>query len=176
MRTAVNRVDIVGERIDLFVVAVVVLNSDLDRQSVAFLLEVNRLVVKCRLILIKVLDEFRNAALVIKLMRTLRFLALVFDRYPNALIETRFFAQPLRELVKTKCAFSKDLRIGFECDLGSAFTGLSGLLERRYRNASGVFLFISFSIAPNLKMKRLRKKVNSGNTYAVQTARNFISV
>ena len=43
---AVYGVDVVGERVDLLVVAVVVLNGHFDRQGIAFLLKVERLVVK----------------------------------------------------------------------------------------------------------------------------------
>ena len=104
MRASVYRVDVVGKRIDLFVVAVVVLNGDFDREILAFLLEVDRLVVKRRLVLVQVLDELRDSALVIKLVRTLRLLTLVFDRDADSLVEKRLFAKSLGELVETESA------------------------------------------------------------------------
>jgi hypothetical protein len=87
VRTAVDRVDVIRERIDLLVVAVVVLDCDLDRKIFTFLLEIDRLIVQRRLVLVQVLNELRNAALVVKLMRTLRLLTLVFDRDPNAFVK-----------------------------------------------------------------------------------------
>ena len=38
-------------------------------------------------------DKFGNAAFVIKLVRTLRVFALIFNRYANAFIEKSFFSQ-----------------------------------------------------------------------------------
>ena len=45
MRAAVYRVDVVGKRVDLLVVAVVVLDGDFDGEIVTLALEVDRLVV-----------------------------------------------------------------------------------------------------------------------------------
>ena len=95
VRSAVYRVDVVGERIDLLVVAVVVLNRNFNRQSIAFLLKVERLVVKRSLVLIKMFDKLGDAAFVVKLVRALRLFAFIFDRDANALVEKSFFSQAL---------------------------------------------------------------------------------
>ena len=68
VRAAVDSVDVVGKRIDLFVVAVVVLNRHFNRQGIAFLLEIERLVVKRGLVLVQMFDELRDPALVVKLV------------------------------------------------------------------------------------------------------------
>ena len=86
MCSAVDRVDVVGERVDLFVVAVVVLNGDLKREILRLLLKVDRLIVKRGLVLIQVLDELRDSTFVIELVRTLRLFAFVFDRDANAFV------------------------------------------------------------------------------------------
>src|SRR6266566_10082228 len=97
-------------------------------------------------------DEFRNPSLVIELVRTLRLLALVLDGDANTLIEEGLFPQTLRELVEAKCRLSKDLRIGQEGDLGTAFSRLSCLFQRYDWNPAHVFLFIGLPVAPNLQM------------------------
>src|SRR6185503_18616794 len=81
---AVYGVDVVSERIDLFVIAIVVLDGDLDRETLAFLLEVDWLVVERRLVLVQVFDELRDAAFVVELVRTLRLFPLVLNRNADA--------------------------------------------------------------------------------------------
>ena len=95
MRSAVDRVDVVRERKDLFVVAVVVLHRHLDRKVVSDHLEIERLVVQRALVLVEVLDEFGDAAFVVKLVRLFGFFALVLDENANALVEKRLFAKTL---------------------------------------------------------------------------------
>src|SRR6185369_614268 len=95
VRATVYGVDIVGKGIDLLVVAVVILNRDFDREVIVFLFEVDRLVVQRRLVLVQVLYELGDAALVIELVRPLRLLTLVFDRDADALVEKRLLTQPL---------------------------------------------------------------------------------
>ena len=96
MCAAIDRVDVVGERIDLLVVAIVVLDGYFDRKRIADLLEINRLVVQHALILVQVLHEFGNAAAIVKLVRLFRFFPFIANRDANALVEKSFFAQPFR--------------------------------------------------------------------------------
>ena len=160
MRAAVHRVDVVGKGIDLLVVAVVVLNRDFDRKAVAFLLKIERLVVKRALVLVQMFDEFRNAALVVELVRTLRLFALVFDRDANAFVEKGLLAQALGQFVETKLGVVENLRVRLERDLGSALPRLSGLLQARNWNAANILLFVSLTVSPDLQTQRLRKKVD----------------
>src|SRR5262249_2243179 len=95
VRAAVDGVDVVGEGIDLLVVAVVVLNRHFDRKTVRFSLEIDRLVVQRGLVLVQVLYELCNTALVVKLVRPLGFLTFVFDRDADSLVEKCFLTQTL---------------------------------------------------------------------------------
>ena len=99
---AVDGVDVVGERVDLLVVAVVVLNGHFDRQGIAFLLKVERLVVKRRFVLVEMFYKLSDAALVVKLVRALGFFAFILDRDANALVEKGLLSEPLRKFVKAK--------------------------------------------------------------------------
>src|ERR1041385_4329763 len=102
MRAAVNRIDVVGEGIDLLVVTIVVLDGDFDSQRIALSFEIQRLIVQRSLVLVEMFDEFSYAALVIKLVRSLRLFALVFDGYANAFVEKGLFAKSLRQFVETE--------------------------------------------------------------------------
>ena len=134
VRAAVNSVDVVGEREDLLVVSVVVLNRDLDRQVVALggvggLLEIHRLRVEHVLVLVKVLDEFGDAALVKELVLLLGVGALVDDGDLDPLVEERLLAQPLGEFVEAEIGGREDLDVRFERDLGPGLCRLAGLLQ-----------------------------------------------
>ena len=119
MCAAINGVDVVGERIDLFVVGVVVLNRDLNRENVGFLFEVDRLVVERGLVLVQVLHKLRDAALVVKLVRAFRLFAFVLDRDPDSLVQECLFAQTLGKLVEAE----RERRGGPWTGSGRTFTG-----------------------------------------------------
>jgi hypothetical protein len=121
---AVDRVDVVGERIDLLVVAIVVLNGHFDRERVGFLFEVERLVVKRRLVLVQVFDKFRDTAFVVKLVRAFGIFPLILDRDPDALVEKRLFSESLGKLVETENCVIENLAVWFERDLRAAFSVL----------------------------------------------------
>ena len=167
MRAAIYRVDVVRKRVDLLIVAIVVLDGDLDRKTVTFFLEIDRLIVKRRLVLVEMFDEFRNPALVVKLVRALGLLTLVFDRDPDSFVEERLFAKPLRELVEAECRLCEDLLIGLKSNLRAPFPSFSGLLQWGDRNPTRILLLIRFSITPDLEVQFLRKKVDARNTDAV---------
>ena len=97
MRSAIYRVDIVGEREDLLVVTVVVLQRDIDRERVfgraGEFFEIDRLRMKHVLVLIQVLNKFGDAAFVKELVFLLGVGALVNDRDRHAFVEECFFTQ-----------------------------------------------------------------------------------
>src|SRR4051812_27345911 len=90
---------------------------------------------KRTLVPVKVLYEFGDAALVVKLVCLLRLLALVLDVDANALVQKGLFAKALRELLKTVHRRLKNARVRTERDLGPAPSGRARLLERRDRYA-----------------------------------------
>src|ERR1041385_4954720 len=158
MRAPIDRVDIIREGINLLVITVVVLNSDFDRERVTNLLKVDWLVVQHGFVLVQVLHELSDTAAIVKLVRLLVLFPLIFDRYPDAFVEKSFFAQALGKFVEAELGRIKNLRVRFESDLGSAFAGLPGLLERGNRYAAFVLLFVGQTIAPNFQVQSFRKK------------------
>src|SRR5258706_4366495 len=155
MCTTVDGVDVVGERIDLLVIAVVVLNGHFDSKDVADSLEINRFVMQHALVFVEVLNKLSNTAAIVKLVSLFRLFSLVLDGDADPFIEKRLLAQALGELVKDKLNRIEDLRIRVEGDLCAALAGLAGLLERSDRDAAGVLLFVGQTVAPDFQMQRL---------------------
>ena len=86
VRTTIHSIDVIREGIDLFVIAIVVLNGNLNRQDVAFSFEIDRFVVQRALVLVEVLNKLGYPAAVIELVRLFRFLALVANGDTNAFV------------------------------------------------------------------------------------------
>ena len=97
MRAAVHGVDRVGERKNIFRVAVVVLQRDFDFDRVPLAFHVDRGIVQHLLAFVQVLDEFGDAARETELGRFVA--ALVGERDFQALVQERELAQPLRQNV-----------------------------------------------------------------------------
>ena len=127
VRAALVRVDVVREGVDGFGVAVVPLQRDLHVDAVAVALHVDRLLVDGALVLVQVLDERDDAAVVLELV-ALRF-ALVVERDENARVQERQLAETLRERVEAELDGLEDLVVGPECDLGAALLRRPGDLE-----------------------------------------------
>ena len=97
------------------VIAVVVLNRDLDRQRIGFggfSIEMNRLAVKNGLVLVQMLNELGDAALIEKLVRLLG--SLVVDADSNTRIQESFLTQALRQSIEVVLGNFKYLGVGFE--------------------------------------------------------------
>src|SRR5688572_18387160 len=104
------------------------------------------------LVLVQVLDEFRDAALVIKLVRFFLFLALIPDEYSDAFIEERLFPKALGKFFETVDRSLENTRVGSEGDLRPSLRRFSRLLERCYGETSLVLLLKSFAVTPDLEL------------------------
>src|SRR4030095_8242727 len=76
------------------------------------------LVVDDRLVLVQMLDERHDAAVVLELVALA--VALVVDRDENAAVEERELAKPLRQRIEAVLVRLEDLRIDLERDLRAA--------------------------------------------------------
>ena len=63
--------------------------------------EIKRRIVQRTAVFVQMLDEFGDAAFVIKLVRFFRVFAFVFDIDANAFVQKCFFAQTFRQFFKT---------------------------------------------------------------------------
>src|SRR6266511_680657 len=179
VRAAVHSVDVVGEREDLLVISVVVLNRCLDRQVVAFgrvggLLEIQRLRVK--LVLVQVLDEFGDAALVNELVLLLGVGAFVDDGDPDPLVEERLLAQPFGEFIEAEIGGREDFGVGFERNLGSGLGRLAGLLQIGGFYPLPVLLLVDPAVAADLYAQPLGEEVDDRRADAVQPAGDLVGV
>ena len=134
VRAAFVRVDVVRERVDRFRVAVVPLQRDLGVDAVLLAAHVDRLLVDGGLVLVQVLDERDDAALVVELV--VLAVALVVERDENAAVQERQLAQALRQRVEAEDGGLEDLGVGLEGDLGAAALGRAGDFERPRRRAA----------------------------------------
>ena len=179
MCAAINRVDVVGERVDNFVVAVVVLNRHFHAHRIisdAFLGEVDRLCVQDGLALVQMPDEFSDAAAIKEVMRFLRLAALIDDGDADAGIQKRFLAQALRQRVEVKFGCREDLCIRSERHLRATAARLAGLLQAALRHATNVFLFVGVAVAPDFDAQPLGQKVHHRHADAVQAAGYLVSI
>ena len=86
MRPAINSIDVISEREDLFVVTVVVLHRYLDRKIVRDKLEIEGVIMQRTLVFVQMLDEFCDPSLIVKLMRLFAFVPLVLDKNADAFV------------------------------------------------------------------------------------------
>ena len=105
---ALVRVDVVGERELLRVVAVVPLQRDLGVDAIALAAHVDRLLVDQALVLVQMLDERDDAAVVVE--PVILAVALVVQRDGDAGVQERELAQALRQRVEAELDDLEDLR------------------------------------------------------------------
>ena len=168
VRAALVGVDVVGERVERFRVPVVPLHRDLDVDAVLLAARVDRLLVDRRLVLVQILDEGDDAALVEELVRLA--VALVVDRDRDAAVEEGQLAQARRQRVEAVFGGLEDLRVGLEGDLGAALLGRARDLEVARRHAALVGLLVDLAVAPDLELEHFREGVDHRHADAVETA------
>ena len=173
VRAAFVRVDVVRERVLDRVVAVVPLQRDLGVDAVAIAVHEHRLLVDDALVLVQVLDERDDAAVVVEAMALAGF-ALIVQRDGDAGVEERELAQAAGERVEAEFGDLEDLRVGLERDLGAAALGRAGDREVAERLAALVALLVRVLVAPDLEIEPLRQRVDDRHADAVQAARNLV--
>ena len=173
VRAAFVRVDVVRERVFDRVVAVVPLQRDLGVDAVAIAVHVDRLLVDHALVLVQVLDERDDAAVVVEAMVLAR-LALIVERDRDAGVQERELAQAAGQRVEAEVDDLEDLRVGLERDLGAAALGGAGDREVAERLAALVTLLVRVVVAPDLEIEPLRQRVHDRHADAVQTARHLV--
>ena len=174
MGSSLVGVDVVREGVDGFGIAVIPLQRDLRVDALAVALHVDRLFVDGALVLVQVLDERDDAAVVLELV-ALRF-ALVVERDENARVEKRQLAETLSERVEAELDGLEDVLVGTERDLGAALLRRPGCLDVGLRLPAMVLLLEDLPVAPDLEVELLRQRVDDRDADAVQSARHFVAV
>jgi len=128
---------------------------------------------------IEVLDEFRDAAVVLEFnglgLAGFRIRgALVGERDEQALVQEDKFTQALRQRIEVIFGYGEDALVGQEVNFGSALLGRARFFQLAGRLAFGIGLFPGKTIAPNFQIKFFAQCVYAGNADAVQSAGNFV--
>src|SRR5262249_53673239 len=145
MRAALARVDVVREGEHILLVALVVLERDLDLDIAAAALEVEHLRVHRRLVLIDVLDELEDAARVVEGL--LLLVPLVLDLDPETLVEEGELPETVREDVEAEARDLEDLGIRLEADRRPPLCRLLARLEIALGLAAIIALRVDTPIA-----------------------------
>ena len=174
VRAAVDGVDGVGERENIFGVAVVVLQRDFDFHVVALAFHVNRRIVQRGLAAVQMLDEFDDAAGEAKFCGFVA--ALVLQRDLQALVQEGQLAQALRQNVVAVRRSCRRCGIGMKRDFRSGLARLAGTLSFALGHAPFVGLLPDFAVAPDFEFEPVGERVDDGDADAVQTAGNFVGV
>lgn len=131
MRAAVNRIDVIGEGEDLLVIRIVVLHRNFDGQVIfrsRSFFKIYRLGMKNVLVLVEMLDEFGDAALIEEFVFLFRFGTLVSDRDPDAFIEESLLGIVVESRSKLKSVVVKISGSGLNADP----PGAASLMSRFY--------------------------------------------
>src|SRR5204862_8257838 len=166
VRPALARVDVVRERDDALLIPVVVLQRDLDLGVTLLPLEEQHLRVDRRLVLVEVLDELDDAALVEEGVAPP--VALVLDDDLEAPVEERQLAQAVRERVEGERRLLEDRGVGLEADDRPGLLRGAGRGERRLRHAALVPLRPLLALAPDLDLEPLAERVDDRDADAVE--------
>ncbi len=193
VRAAVLLRDVVGEREQAFVVAVVPLHRHLDAHRhladrVAAGVEDVR--VQDVLGLVDVLHEALDAAGEGEVL--LLAGALVDQLDAHAVVQEGQFAQALRQHVVVEVDVEEDLLVRQEVHLGAAAVGRAGHLHRRdldvtlrrrhgldhpfLHDALAEFQVVHLAIAPDRQAQPLAERVDAGDADPVQAARHLVAV
>ena len=180
MRAPVDGVDVVREAEHRLRIPIVVLQTNLHGHAAALRFHVDRLVVQHLLAAVQMLDEFRDAAVVLE-VRMLGLAALrvgrplIGQRNQQTFIQERKFAQPLRQrVVVIFHRPRKNAAVGQEMNFGPAPLGRAHLLHLAGRLALRVGLLPSRPIAPDFQLQHFAQRIHARNAHAMQSARNFV--
>ena len=184
MRAAVGIVDRVGVAQHLVVVAVVILQHNLDvdldflvvELLLGFLAERDHLGMQRLLAFVELLDELLHAVLVKKPFRRGLRLALVGKNYFQAGIQKCQFAQALgnnRRLELHRLA--ENFRIRLEGDERAGFLGLANHFEFLDRLAALELHVIDLLVARHLDLKPFADRVHALRPDAVRAAGKFVA-
>jgi hypothetical protein len=179
VRTAVDRVDVVGKAEDRLGVAVVVLEGDFDLDVVAHRLHHDGLFVKHGLAAIEVLHKLGDAASVVKLgVAGFTGLgvggSLVGERNGEAFVEEGHLAQTLGKGVVVVLGGGEDGLVGQKVDLGASALAGTSLAQFADRIAATEVHLPSVAVAPDFYIELLREGVDATDAHPVQAAGDLV--
>jgi hypothetical protein len=171
VRAAVALRDVVGERQDVLVIAVVPFQRDVDRDVVAAAVNRDRVRDERCLGAVEPLHERRDAAFIIEVMFLALVMAFVSQDNADARIEKRQLAVAMLEPVEVEFGNLERGRAGQEGNLGALLPfGLADNLERRNSVSVCEAHVMLFVIAPDGQIKEFAERVHDRDANAVEAA------
>jgi hypothetical protein len=174
VRPALHRVDVVHEGEDVLHVAVVVLEGELDDDLVPLARMGDGGRVEDGLVLVQVLHEGDDAPLVLEVVLLPR--PLVEELDPDALVEERELAEPLRERVEVVVDRLEDRGVGLPVDGRSRTVGRPQLLDVARDHAALVALAVLLAAAIDVDFEPLGERVHHRHAHPMEPARDLVAV
>ena len=172
---AFDRVDVVGEGEDGFVVAVVILHHQFQRElGLRILLADQDGAVHGLLAVVEVLHECDQP--LVELEGLLLIVALVDQADPQTFVEVRQLPQTRREDLVAQASVGEDFRIWHEADLRAGFLPLADLLQLPVLLAAAELHEIDVALAGNLNLHPLRQGVDHRRAHPVESAGDLVAV
>ena len=175
MGAAFVGVDVVHEGERVLVVAVLVLQGDIDVDVVLDRVERDRLGMGGLLVPVQPLDELGQPALGVERF-ALALFALVLDRDRDPLVEERELSQPVRQGGVVELENLEDLRVGLEADRRAGAARLAEHIELLHRLAADERHVVPVAVAVHDHLEPLGQGVHDRDADAVQAARHLVGV
>ena len=181
VHTALGRMDVVGKREDIFLIAVVILERQFCERIALHAAHVDDAVVQGFFFLVEPGDELadtalvahRVAALALALFRARR--ALIFDRDAKASVQECLLAHARVERLVGVFKVFKHQRVGLEGDGRARMIGRANNGHLLRDLAAGEFHLVDVAVLVHLHGQPFGKGVDNARAHAVQTAGDLIA-
>ena len=174
MRAAFLRIDVIYKAIDIFHIAVIVLQRNLNDCIILGAIEIDRLRIDFFLFAVQMLDEGTDTA--IKMESLLMARALIIQRNRNALVQESQLTQPMLERIEAVDRRRENIRVRQEMYLGTGFLRIADDLQRALGGAAGKRNRMDLAIALDLNIHERAQSVYDRNTNAMQAAGYLIAI
>ena len=181
VHTALGRVDVVGERENIFLIAVVILKREFRERVALHTAHVDDVIVQRLLFLVEPRDEFADTALVAHRVAALAlglFLALnalILDRDAKARVQKRLLTHAGVQGFVGVFQLLEHLGVGLEGDSRARVVGRADDRHLLRDLAAGEFHLVDAAVFVDLHRQPFGQRVDDARADAVQTAGNFVS-
>ena len=175
VHAAFGRVDVIGEREDVLIVAVVVLQSHLGHGTVPGAGHVDHLIVQHILIGVEIGNKLPDTAFKAHLVALFPACAQVDGANAQSGIQKRLLPHTGVEHVIVVYRFLKHLRVGLESHSGTGVIRAPNDLHFLDDVAPGKFHLMDFAVAVHLYRQPFAQGVDHAGAHAMQTAGYLIS-
>ncbi len=173
MRATVDRVDVVGKRIDRVREAVGVLDGNFNHRTVDLLLDV-KWVVQHFAVLVQEAHERSDPAFEVKSHHPA--IAFIDEADGQSFGQKGHLAKALDQRVEFEIDFLEDRRIGEEGRFRARVRGLSNDLHFGRRHTALIPLPVNLAVPLDFDRQPLGQRIHGGNTDPVQSGSDFVAL